>query len=155
MRIEGRHTSGGLIISKDASEVDASRSFASLLGISVLGFARERLRSPRGGLRPDLSTPREAVRTSCIKKERLRGEDSSPAFIRHRASSPFDSIIIIDLAAKKKTRRNTNKPRDNASRESGTRIRFVLFASRTFTNGSRRVVVLGIPSDGEDTRTID
>jgi len=137
-----------LIISKDTSEVDAPCSFVPLFCISMLESMQERLRSPGGGgLQSDFSTPREAV-PNCIK-EWLRGVDSSRTC---SIVAPFDLIIIIDLAAKKKIRRNINKPRDNTAARTDTYIRFIsLFECSSIALD----VVLEILPDKKDTCAIN
>jgi len=72
---------------------------------------------------------------NCIKETASR--DSSCAC---NIIVPFDSIIIINLAMKKKTRRNTNRPRDNAAARVIDVYRFVSHRQRSPIS-SRRVSI--------------
>lgn len=84
-----------------------------LLFVSLFAWFALRLYGPGGAVDPTSRHRRGRGGTKgCIKKKTtLRRR-----FTACGAVVPFDSIIIIGLVVKKKTRRNTNQSRDNATR---------------------------------------
>ena len=65
---------------------------------------------------------------NCIKETASRNSSCACNII-----VPFDSIIIINLAMKKKIRRNTNRPQDNAAART-IDVYTLCLAPPTFTN---------------------